>query len=40
MAGVAVVRLSIQILEAEFSLGEADREVLLGKGEGDLIEAV
>ena len=40
MAGVAVVRLSFQILEAEVSLGKADKEVLLGEAEGDLIEAV
>ena len=40
MAGVAVVRPSIQILEAEVFLGEADREVLLGEAEGDNIEAV
>ena len=40
MAGGAVVRLSIKIIEAEISLGEADQEVILGEAEGDLIEAV
>ena len=40
MAVVAFIRLSIKILEAEVSLGEADQEVILGEAEGDLIEAV
>jgi hypothetical protein len=40
MAGVAVVRLSIQILKAEVSKGEADPEVQVGEAEGDHIEAV
>ena len=37
---MAVVRLCIQILKTEVSLGEADTEVLVGEAEGDLIEAV